>query len=302
MRRQIPSTATLIAFESAARHQSFTLAAQELHLSQSAVCRQIAQLEQQLGIRLFRRTRRGVTLTDTGEHYSRQIALRLNELERDTLSVMTRHQQGAVIELASVPTFATRWLLPRLAEFQQQHPNITINFTPSTKPFFFDDTGFDAALYHGEGAWPGTQAYFLMLEEALPVCSPALLKGQKTLSPSAIAQLPLLQQITRPYQWRQWFEQVNVKNPNDMMGPRFELFTMLAQAAVLQMGVALIPTMLIEQELASGQLVVIHPHIYIDTWGYHLITPDSRPESTALIDFRDWLIQATHSFTAPHIL
>ena len=108
MRRKIPSTAALLAFERAARHESFTRAAEELALTQSAICRQIASLEDFLGLRLFRRTKRGVTLTEAGLSYSRQISARLDAMERDTLSVMAHHGRGATIELAVMPTFATR--------------------------------------------------------------------------------------------------------------------------------------------------------------------------------------------------
>ena len=128
MRRKIPSTAALVAFESAARHQSFTKAADELALTQSAVCRQIAGLEEFLGIELFRRSRRGVKLTEAGLAYSRKVATQLDAVERDTLAAMG--QQGAQgLELAVVPTFATQWLVPRLKEFQRLHPEVTVHLT-----------------------------------------------------------------------------------------------------------------------------------------------------------------------------
>ena len=146
MRRKIPSTAALIAFEAAARHQSFTRAAEELALTQSAVCRQIGGLEEFLGLELFRRSRRGVKLTEAGQSYARRVATQLDAVERDTLSVMG--QQGAqTIELALVPTFGTQWLLPRLKQFQALHPEITVNLTNRTRPFLFADTDFDAAIY-----------------------------------------------------------------------------------------------------------------------------------------------------------
>ena len=157
MRRRIPSTAALLAFELAARHESFTRAAEELSLTQSAICRQIAGLEEFLGLRLFRRTKRGVTLTEAGLSYSRQITARLDAVERDTLSVMAHHGRGATIELAVVPTFATRWLLPRLGGFLASHPGVTVNLTNRSRPFLFAETELDAALYFGDAGWPGTE-------------------------------------------------------------------------------------------------------------------------------------------------
>ena len=291
MRRKIPSTAALIAFESAARHQSFTKAAQELSLTQGAVCRQIAALEAFLNVELFRRSRRGVLLTEAGQSYARRVAGQLDAVERDTLAVMG--QQGAMsIELAVVPTFGTQWLLPRLKDFQRLHPQITVNLTNRTRPFLFADTAFDAAVYFGDGDWSGTRAHLLMGENPMPVCSPALLNGQAQLSAEQIAQLPLLQQTTRPYAWRQWFNAQGLSTPRDMAGPRYELFSMLAQAAIHEMGVALIPPFLIRRELAEGRLVVaLDQALTDDDRAYYLIVPERKSESAALNAFRDWLVQ-----------
>jgi DNA-binding transcriptional LysR family regulator len=290
MRRKIPSTAALIAFESAARHQSFTKAAQELSLTQGAVCRQIAALEAFLNVELFRRSRRGVLLTEAGQSYAKRMAGQLDAVERDTLAVMG--QQGAMsIELAVVPTFGTQWLLPRLKDFQRLHPEITVNLTNRTRPFLFADTAFDAAVYFGDGDWSGTRAHLLMGENPMPVCSPALLNGQAQLSAEQIAQLPLLQQTTRPYAWRQWFSAQGLNTPRDMAGPRYELFSMLAQAAIHEMGVALIPPFLIRRELAEGRLVVaLDQALTDDDRAYYLIVPERKSESAALNAFRDWLV------------
>jgi LysR family glycine cleavage system transcriptional activator len=299
MRRKIPSTAALIAFETAARHQSFTKAARELSLTQSAVCRQIAGLEEFLGLRLFQRTRQGVKLTEAGASYARQVAGRLDEVERDTLSVMASQGTGTAIALAVVPSFATKWLLPRLAVFLRQHPETTVSLETRTRPFLFGDTDFDAAIYFGDAGWPGTQAHFLMQEYAVPVCSPRLLIGGKTLDAGEIAQRPLLQQSTRPYAWRQWFAAQGVEVVHDMRGPRFELFSMLAQAAIHDMGIALIPPMLIEDELAANRLVVASDHGYLSDKAYYFIYPDGKTESAAFQAFRDWLCAEAAGCCAP---
>lgn len=298
MRRKIPSTAALIAFEAAARHQSFTRAAEELALTQSAICRQIGGLEEFLGLELFRRSRRGVKLTEAGQSYARRVATQLDAVERDTLSVMG--QQGAqTIELALVPTFGTQWLLPRLKQFQALHPEITVNLTNRTRPFLFADTDFDAAIYFGNGEWSGTVAHVLMPEHSLPVCSPALLNGAGQLETQTIAELPLLQQTTRPYAWRQWFDSLGMKVTRDMTGPRLELFSMLAQAAEHQMGVALIPPFLIQRELAEGRLVIANPHSFRrEDQAYQLMIPERRVESAGLNAFRDWLLDEARAWMA----
>lgn len=295
MRRKIPPTQALICFESAARHESFTKAAEELALTQSAVCRQIANLESFLDIQLFRRTRRGVRLTEAGETYSRRITNRLDAVERDTLSVMGNHGT-ATLELALVPTFGTQWLLPRLSRYLVQHPHVTINMTNRTRPFLFADTEFDAAIYFGDGEWSGTEVHFLMNESPVPVCSPALLDGQRELTAEQISQLPLLQQSTRPYAWRQWFAAAGLRVEHDLNGTRLELFSMLAQAAMHGMGVALIPPFLIRDELVSGRLVIANPRSFDSSNAYYLVIPERKAESATLQGFRDWVITEAETY------
>ncbi|CAH0215339.1 transcriptional regulator GcvA [Pseudomonas mediterranea] len=289
MRRKIPSTAALVSFEAAARHESFTKAAQELSLTQGAICRQIASLEDFLGVELFRRSRRGVKLTEAGLSYSRRVATQLDAVERDTLSVMG-HTGANVIELAVVPTFGTQWLLPRLKDFQQQHPEVTVNLTNRTRPFLFADTDFDAAIYFGDADWSGTESHKLMGENPMPVCSPALLGNRNSLTPQAIAELPLLQQTTRPYAWRQWFNAQDLNVARDLTGPRYELFSMLAQAAMHHMGIALIPPFLIQRELAEKRLVVANSNALSSIKAYYLMIPERKVESASLRAFRDWLV------------
>ncbi|PZW63689.1 DNA-binding transcriptional LysR family regulator [Pseudomonas sp. URMO17WK12:I1] len=297
MRRKIPSTAALVAFEASARHQSFTRAADELALTQGAVCRQIAGLEAFLGVELFRRSRRGVLLTEAGTAYAAKVAAQLDAVERDTLALMGA--QGAMgLELAVVPTFATQWLLPRLKDFQRLHPEVTVHLTNRTRPFLFADTGFDAAIYFGDGDWSGTEAHFLMHEHLTPVCSPTLLGGQPA-TVEHIAELPLLQQSTRPYAWRQWFAAQGLNVSRDMTGPRLELFSMLAQAARHEMGVALIPPFLIQRELADGSLVVALDRPVPDGGrAYYLTVPERKVESAALQAFRDWLLGQAQQYRA----
>ena len=303
MRRHLPSTQALACFESAARHESYTRAAQELALTQSAVSRQIIALEDQLRVQLFRRTRHGVTLTEAGRHYSKQVTRWLQGLERDTLDVMAHQGHGGSLSLAAVPTFATRWLMPRLPLLAKEHPDIVVHIETRTRPFLFSDTSFDAALYAGTpdqvANWPGVQVRMLMQEDVVPVCSPRILeqaaprgrgRAHPTVSPEVIAQMPLLQQSTRPYGWQQWFHAMNVDAPRALDGPRYELFSMLAVAATMGLGVALIPLMLIEAEMERGDLVIACPHPLRGERAYYLVTP-AQPAAPVLTAFSDWLVR-----------
>lgn len=295
MRRRIPSTQALLCFESAARHESYTRAAQELALTPSAVSRQITALEVFLDTPLFRRTRHGVALTARGAEYARQIARRLDAVERDTLEVMSRQGAGGVLALAAVPSFATQWLIPRLPALAARHPDIVVHIETRTRPFLFADADFDAALYTGSEEqvrnWPGTRATRLLTEDVLPVCSPRLLPARARVSPRAIARLPLLQQSTRPYGWRQWFDAQGVQAPQALSGPRYELFSMLAMGATHGLGVALMPRLLIADELARGELVVACDKPLRGLRSYYLVSPEQSDERPVLTRFRDWLLE-----------
>lgn len=295
MRRKIPPTPALLAFEAAARHQSFTKAGLELALTQSAICRQVAGLEDFLGVRLFARSKRGVRLTDAGLAYSRQIATRLDEVERDTLDLMAGRSAGGTLDIGAVPTFATRWLIPRLASFQRLHPDIVINLSTRTRPFLFEGSGLDAAIFFGESGWPGTQSTPLMREDLVPVCHPALLAAS---SDTFWAHTPLLQLSTRPYAWRQWFAATDIQHAAELAGPRFELFSMLAAAASEGLGVALVPRFLFAAEINAGRLAQADPRAWRSPHAYTWIVPEAREEDPALRAFGVWLVSEAHDFAA----
>jgi LysR family glycine cleavage system transcriptional activator len=299
MRRKIPSIQALVCFDAAARHQSYTRAAQELALTQGAVSRQLTALEDFVGVALFKRTRHGVSLTARGRDYASQVAIRLQALEQDTLDVMSTQGLGSVLHLAAVPTFATRWLIPRLPGLKAQQPELTVHMETRTRPFMFADTPFDAALFAGTAEqvnqWAGTQAVKLLDEVVLPVCSPGMLNGQSSLSADTIADMALLQQSTRPDAWRQWFEAQGVAAPQARSGARFELFSMTAAAATCGMGLALVPRLLVEDELARGDLVVACDRPMPNARAYYLVQPERDDKPASVKIFQAWLLEAIQS-------
>ena len=205
---------------------------------------------------------------------------------------MARQGGGGALQLASVPTFATRWLMPRLASLAAQQPEIVVHIDAYTKPFMFADTEYDGALYAGTpeqlARWPGTRATLLMHEEIVPVASPRLLSARSLWQPQHLLELTLLQQSTRPGAWRQWFDAMQVEG-EARYGARYELFSMLAMAAVQGQGVVLLPRMLVEAELARGELQIVCERPLRGQRAYYLITPEAAHEKTALQQFRLWL-------------
>lgn len=305
MRRNIPSMQSLLCFESAAKHSSYTHASQELCITQSAVSRQIQQLEDSLQLELFTRTRHGVELTVAGQQYYNLIKPHLLGLEQSTLDLMSHKGLGGTLKLGVVPTFATCWLLPKLHRFNEIYPKITIHLETSTKPFLFNEKIFDAAIYAGTPQqiqhWPGAETHYLMKEDLIAVCSPQLIlknfpeavrisEFSYDLSPEQLIQLPLLQQTTRPSIWHEWFKTHEMIHPKVSAGHRHELFSMLAVAAKQGMGMTLIPQILIESELQNKELVIASSKKLLGSRCYYLV--HSRQESSPLIQkFIDWIQQ-----------
>ncbi|MGL4443141.1 MAG: transcriptional regulator GcvA [Alsobacter sp.] len=289
-RRLVPSLSALQAFEAAARHGSFTRAAEELDLTQGAVSRQVAMLEQSLGVRLFERVRQRVNLTPAGAGYAVEVREALSRLAAATLSAMTARGAGGVLALAILPTFGTRWLIPRLPRFFARHPDVTINFATRILPFDFALEGLDAAIHFGDRHWPGADLYPLMGETIVPVASPDLVRAAGITVPADLLRVPLLQQATRPRAWREWLEAVDLPADRAVMGPSFEQFAMVAQAAVAGLGAAVVPRFLIEDELASGRLVAPFDLAIESRQSYWLVHPTGKRDRPAVAAFRDWLL------------
>lgn len=296
MRRRIPSIEALVAFEAAARHLSFTRSAEELALTQSAIGRQVASLEDYLGVPLFNRVRKRLSLTEVGQLYAKQVRENLERIERDTLAAMAHRNAGGILELAVIPTFATRWLIPRLPGFYADHENVVVNLTTRAEPFLFNETNFDAAIHFGDPVWPGAVAKYLFGEVITAVCSPRLLQGRRNLSPRDVAEFVLLHQSARPDAWRQWLAQAGVHDVDCMKGQRYELFSMLVEAARAGLGMALVPRFLVAQELDSGELVRPFDLSARSDKGYYLVVPEDKQASPLLRTFDQWLQSAAKRY------
>lgn len=290
MRHGIPNLGALQAFEATARLGSFSRAAEELSLTHSAIYRQVAGLEERLGVALFTRVRRRVKLTDAGAEYAGRVRHHLDQLEKDTLGLMSRAGVGRNLHIAVLPTLATTWLLPRLAAFHRERPDITVSLSVRTLPFQFNDQPFDAAIYHAQQIWPDTCGIKLFdEEELLPVCAPALLAVQAG-SEDPLAAMPHLHTTSRPDAWRRWYlAQGRPYLPGMNAGPRYELFTMSLAAVKEGMGVALVPRFLVQDALASGELVMpAQAGLHVEE-AYFFSYPVANEPGEALHDLRNFL-------------
>ncbi|MGY8525066.1 LysR family transcriptional regulator [Paracidovorax citrulli] len=294
MRRLSPSLTGLQAFEAAARHSSFTVAARELHVTQGAVSKQVRQLETSLGVDLFERVRQRLVLTDAGRRYLERIAPSLREIEAATIELVASQGQGGTLHIASMPTLGAKWLIPRLPQFFERHPEVHLEFVPHAQGYDFSQPDLDAAIRFGDGVWPGSLADYMTGREVLPVCKPGLLAKQPdgiAASPQDLLDYPLLHHTTVPEAWSDWLGALGVTTRGAWGGPRFDQFSLLTQAALSGLGIALIPRCLIEQELASGALVVAHPARVLSSKGYYLCYPEQKKHLPALQIFREWVME-----------
>ncbi|CUH88671.1 Gcv operon activator [Phaeobacter sp. CECT 5382] len=288
-RRFLPSISALRALEALSRLGSASAAAEELALTQGAVSRQIQSLERQLGTTLVQRDRKKLHLSPEAEIYAGEVRQALNMIAQSTLRVQSAPLAGT-LNLAILPAFGMRWLMPRLPEFSRHHPDVTINMTTRLQPFNFASEPFDAALHFGKAEWPGTQSLLLKHEQLLPVCAPELLPQTVPVDPVDILRMPLLHIQTRPEAWQDWFKSKGIKpQVQELGGTMYDQFSTITQAALHGLGVALMPDYLVEQDLATGRLVALQSQATETGGAYYLVWPDAKSRDPALQKFCDWL-------------
>ena len=286
-RRLIPSTSMLMAFEAAARAGSFTAAAQELNLTQGAISRQVSALEEQLGVSLFVRSGKMVRLSEAGTIYAKEVRSALKAIRDASLNAIS-DPQGGILNLAILPTFGMRWLMPRFPEFLKENPQITVNFASKLSPFDFRNENLHAAIHFGQADWPSADCTYLMDEVTIPVAAPSLLADRHPSSPADIATLPLLHLETRPNAWQDWFHQNGI-DATKSGGTVFEQFALVTQAAIAGMGAALLPKFLIKPELERGELIQLIDAPLKSDDGYYLVTPTHHATNAPVAALREWL-------------
>ncbi|MDR0278157.1 MAG: LysR family transcriptional regulator [Paucimonas sp.] len=288
-KRLVPSMTALQCFEAAARHLSFTRAAEELHLTQSAVSKQVAQLEEMLRHHLFLRIRRRLQLTPAGSLYLAEVNKILTQVDMSSRYVLTYGEQTEVLKVATQPSFGVRWLIPHLKGFGKRYPNIHLDIRNEMEPFALLQGSADAVFFYGQGTWPGATCVELFGEEVVPVCAPELLQGRELKDASAVAQLVLLQSTSRPEAWHEWFLEQGLHTDNSYHGPRFDTFYMALSAAQAGCGVALVPRYLVAKELADGSLVMAWNHAMKSNGAHYLAFAEHAAEVPKVRALVEWI-------------
>ena len=289
---KIPSLNGLKAFESAARHMSFTQAALELNVTQTAISHQIRRLEDELGVRLFLRLKDGLALTDEGRAYFQGVRSAFHELRHCTETLLDSVHNSA-LTVSTLVSFASKWLLPRLASFQEAYPDIDVRVSASTNMVDFRKGGIDAAIRYGTGDWKGLRADWLMSDEVFPVCSPTLLVGPNALkTPADLTHHTLLQVsgMTRD-DWTIWLGAAG--QPSAMAeGSRltFDLTMMAVQAAIDGLGVCIGRSTYVDDDLKAGRLVAPFDLRLKSDLGFYLVTCVETAHTKKVEAFRMWLI------------
>jgi len=287
-RRALPPMGALNSFAAAARHGSFSRAGAEVGLTQSAVSRQVALLEDWLQTPLFTRSGRRVALNAEGRAYAEAIGPALDRIRGATTRLLAR-RPATELNIATLPSFGMRWLAPRLPRFTAEHPQLVVNFAARSRDFDFGQESFDAAIHFGHADWPDAAHHFLFREEAIPVCAPGWLAANPIATAADVADKPLLFQSSRRDAWTKWFRAAGIEARAES-GPTFEHFLMLAQAAAAGAGIALIPSFLIGPELGSGALVSPLDRPLSTDEAYYLVHPAGAASPT-LAAFVAWIVR-----------
>ena len=295
MKRLQPPIHLLKAFTTTARFGSVSRASESLHLTQSAVSKQIHELEQMTGVRLFERIRQRLSLTPAGQRYETALRPILAQLEAATLELITSSDGGGALHLSTLPTFGAKWLIPQLPAFQKKYPLIALHFVPYLQGYDFQRQDLDCSILFGHGNWPGAVAEYITGREVVLIAPPAPLHRPALREPGDIARFTLLQHVSVPHAWTSWCQAHAVKGVNTLVGPQLDQFHSLIRAVMAGMGLALVPQCLVKDDIASGLVSAPLNDGYRDDMGYYLCYPEARAHLGPLTSFRQWLLDTASS-------
>lgn len=289
--RRLPPLNALKAFEAAARKESFTGASLELRVSQGAISRHMSKLEDWLGTKLFTRTRRGISLTEAGGEYFRAVRSAFDRLEEETRRIRS-DRTTKLLRLKMPPTFAVRWLLPRLVRFHAANRGIEVQITTSHQSVDFEREDIDACILWSARDKPSGKVHYLFGETILPVCSPNFLrKAGKLDDPAELKNHVLLCSLHRLADWPRWLEAAGISDVEGNSGLKFENSTLAYQAAIEDLGVVMAQKGLVEEDLRLGRLVAPFDLEVQTGDGYIFAYPAGRPPHEGLKLFETWILR-----------
>ena len=295
LRSLIPSPSGLFAFEAAARHGSFTRAAEELGVTQAAVSYSIRQLETALGVTLFHRRHRGIALTENGERFFHDLAIGLAHIRRSA-ETLKRQRGGRHVTLSASTSFAGYWMMPRLAELRAAHPEIDLRLQTSDKDVDLHAEGISLGVRLGEGEWQAYDSALIAPEEIFPICSPAYLQASGPLEgPSGLAAQKLIH-LDEPFRpsptWRDWFAAAGLDQADRGEGLRLNDYALVLQAVLEGQGVALGWQHLAGPLVERGLLVRPLPQSQVTGAGFYIVWPKGQTLSPQAATVRDWILAA----------
>lgn len=283
-----PSTKALQCFETAARHLSFTYAAQEMHMTQSAISKQVTQLEEMLNTALFYRTPKRISLTPAGKTYYLEVLKILKHIEIATTNLLSHNDNSELLRIVSHPTLCSRWLIPALSGFSEEHPLINLEIIEQVGPFFSEDQNVDIAFLYGTGIWDGMETVKLFDEYCIAVCNPTYLQNQDTCLQDT-DDYTFIQFNSRPNSWYEYFKQQEINIEGTFIGPRFDTFQACISAALAGYGIALVPLHLVDAELKSKKLIKVFDHVMQGRGSYYITYPLSLGSSYRIKVVLEWM-------------
>src|SRR5437764_304967 len=289
MRPRLPPLNALKAFEAAARHESFTRAAEELCVTQGAVSHQVKALEAELAVKLFNRERQRLVITEAGRDYLTVVRDALDRIAIGTEKLLQRQNAG-VLTVSTSPDFAAKWLVHRLGHFAEAHSGIDLRVSATLHHVDFAREEVDIAVRHGDGNWPGFDTARLSPEELFAVCSPKLLSGRRRLQkPADILKFPLIHMDSRA-DWKNWFQETGIDDAAAVHGPVLNRASMVIDAAINGQGIALARTTLAAWDLINGRLVLPRRESMPLSKTYWVVCPKASAAGPKIATFRDWLL------------
>lgn len=288
MRSSFPPLSCLLAFEAAARRMSFSAAAGELHLTPSAVSHQIAKLEQLLDVRLFERTARNIALTEAGREYMARVSSALEAIGAATDNA--RKGVRNVLHIHASPSFASLWLMPRLADFVRSHPGIALTLSSSATPADFASGQVDIEIRYGVPNWPHLHVQPVFEERIQPLASPAFVAEHGIEKPEDLLRVPLIQSAVNVMQWPDWFRSRRVQFTPSQYAYRFDRTSMALDAAVQGLGVAFDSASIAAGHLQQGRLRKLFDERWcVKVQAHFLVCPPRHLQRAEVADFIEWM-------------